>query len=140
MLQRLEADMDRKQAERGSLTWLPTMVFLALAAACNNAGGHSESSARSPVTLTVHVGLFGGPPGPDGGMAVSNSAAARVNVTATNAVGVQSTAKTNSNGRATMRLMPGQYTVFSTYCGTGVQTVSLTANRSEQMHIICPIR
>jgi hypothetical protein len=108
-------------------------------AACTNGGGHSQSPAHSPVALTVYVGLFGGPARPGGEMAMSNSPAERVNVTATSAAGRTSTATTDASGRATLRLMPGRYTVFSTYCGTGRQTISLSAGEPAQLQINCPI-
>jgi hypothetical protein len=130
--------MDWKRAKPRCLTSVSMPVLLALAA-CTNGGGHSQSPAPSPVALTVHVGLFGGPARPDGGMAMSNSPAERVNVTATSAAGRTSTAMTDASGRATLHLAPGRYAVFSTYCGPGPQTISLSAGEPAQLQIICPI-
>lgn len=123
----------RNHVHRGRVLALLTGV--AVLAGCT--GGGSSSAALA--TLTVHIGLFGGPARPGGGMALSNSPAENENVTAVDAAGSQSRTRTDANGVATLSLAPGRYTVFSTYCGTGPHRAVLSANRTTRLQIDCPI-
>ncbi len=119
-----------------------TMSGVVILAGCTGGGadfGVASGHDLGPATLTVHIGLYGGPLRPDGRMALSNSPAANENVTAVDAEGRRSTAPTDADGVVTMRLAPGRYTVFSTYCGTGPHHVVLTADRSARVQIDCPI-
>ena len=102
----------------------------------NSGGGPSDAGLA---TLTVHIGLFGGPVRPSGGMALSDSPAENENVTAVDAAGNRSVARTNANGVATISLTPGRYTVFSTYRGTGPHHVVLTAEQAARVQIGCPL-
>jgi hypothetical protein len=46
---------------------------------------------------------------------------------------------TTRHGVATIRLVTGRYTVFSTYCGTQPHHVSLAAGHVTHVQIVCPI-
>jgi hypothetical protein len=113
----------------------------AVLAGCTGGGPDSGGSSGGVAlaTLTVHIGLFGGPARLGGGMALSNSPAQNENVTAVDAAGVRSRTQTDANGVAMLSLAPGRYTVFSTYCGTGPHRVVLSANRTTRVQIDCPI-
>ena len=119
-------------------------VVLAVAGCASQAPGsgassHADSGANArSATLVVHIGLLDGPLRPDGRMALSNSPAARENVTALRADSPRRSAVTDSRGVATLRLEPGRYTVFSTDCG-GRHQVVLTAGRTTSVQIVCPV-
>lgn len=102
-------------------------------------GSSGGSSGAALATLTVHIGLFGGPMRPSGGMALSNSPAENADVTAVNSAGRKSAARTHADGVATMKLAPGRYAVYSTYCGTGHHHVVLTADKVTRVQIDCAI-
>jgi hypothetical protein len=122
------------------MTWRGLLATI-LIASCILAGcTHTRTSGNGTLTatLTVHIGLFGGPAKPDGEMALSNSPADGENVTALDARGGTHLARTDATGTATMPLAPGKYSVFSTYCGTGPQHIELTAHRSAHVQIDCP--
>lgn len=108
-------------------------------AGCTDRLSTSGGSSRGTLaTLIVHIGLFGGPARPGGGMALSDSPAENENVTAVNAAGDKSVARTNADGVATLTLTPGKYTVFSTYCGTGPRHVVLATGQIVRVQIDCP--
>jgi hypothetical protein len=123
------------------MTWRGLLVTILIAscilADCTRTRtrGHGKLTA----TLTVHIGLFGGPAKPAGEMALSNSPADGENVTALDARGGMHLARTDATGTATMQLAPGKYSVFTTYCGTGPQHIELTAHRRAHVEIDCPI-
>ncbi|HZC72534.1 MAG TPA: carboxypeptidase-like regulatory domain-containing protein [Jatrophihabitans sp.] len=115
---------------------------MAILAGCSSGGSDSNGGSGEDAglaTLTVHIGLFGGPAKPGGGMALSNSPVANENVTAVNAAGRQVTAQTDADGVATMTLRPGRYTVFSTYCRVGTHHAVLAANKAAHVQIDCPV-
>lgn len=114
-------------------------VVIGVFALAGCTGSSSKSGKGSVATLTVHIGLFGGPARPGGGMALSNNPAQGENVTAVDAGGRKSVARTDADGIATMRLAVGRYTVFSTYCGTGPHHLMLTEHRTTRVQIDCPI-
>lgn len=113
-----------------------------LVACCVLSGCADSGKARehaTPATLTVHIGLFGGPFLPGRGMAASDTPAQGKNVTAVDAAGRKHVARTDAGGSATLRLAPGAYTVFSTYCGTGPQHIALLRGRRTRVQIDCPV-
>jgi hypothetical protein len=116
------------------------LATIALAStSCTSQQIDHPAEARPLATLRVHIGLYGGPLRPGGGMALQNAPAPRENVTAVDADGREFVALTDATGVATMRLATGRYKVFSTYCGNGPQTAVLTADQSSKVHIVCPV-
>jgi hypothetical protein len=101
--------------------------------------GRGGGSRDALATLTVHIALFGGPMRPDGGMALSDSPAGSENVTTVDAAGRKIRARTNADGVTTLRLKPGRYTVFSTYCGTDPRHVVLSAAHTVRVQIDCAV-
>jgi hypothetical protein len=134
--------MGRNLSGRGSLafTGLSVSVVLALAASCAAADRHREAAPKPRAALTVDVVMFGGPSTRDGGMAVTNRPVARANVTANDTSGRKTTALTGADGLATLNLIPGMYTVFSTTCGdrTG-QQILLKAGTPARLQVVCAI-
>jgi hypothetical protein len=116
--------------------WLRAAVLCAsaaaLVAACAN-GGQPES------TLLVHIGLFGGPGLPGGGMADSDAPAPDSPVTVRNAAGREWRAETGRDGVARFTVRPGRYVVTSSYCGHGPQQVTVKAGRRVHVQIRCDI-
>lgn len=116
---------------------LVVIICVCLLAACTSGGSDSDTPPRP--TLKVHVGLFGGPAMPGGGMALSDSPAENVNVTAVGANGQKHRVRTDAAGIATMYLSSGTYTVYSTYCGTRSQHVVLRTGHTSQVQIRCAV-
>jgi hypothetical protein len=108
----------------------------ALVAACGN-GHHPPAPPES--TLLVHIGLFGGPGLPGGGMADSNAPAPGAPVTVQNATGREWRAETGRSGVARFTIRPGRYVVTSSYCGHGPQRVAVKADRPARVQIRCDI-
>lgn len=119
---------------RTRLLWTPVLAACVLGG-CSRVDLPDRLSAR----VTVHIGLFGGPPKPDGEMALSDAPAAGQNVTAMDSQGRAHVVRTDARGTATMLLPPGAYTVFSTTCGAGRQRIELTVGGSAHLQIVCAI-
>jgi hypothetical protein len=90
-------------------------------------------------TLRVHVGMFGGPARPNGGMALQDSPASGENVTAVDDAGDEFTALTDAQGVAVLHLRPGRYTVYSTYCGPH-SAIALPTGQVRRVQIGCQVR
>jgi hypothetical protein len=107
---------------------------LAVLAACTS-GQHRSASQLSG--LQVHVGLFGGPARPDGGMADSNAPQPNATVTLVNGTGRKWTANTGRDGVASFSVLPGEYSVTSLSCGP--QSVTIRASQRAYIQIRCDI-
>lgn len=115
-------------------------ILVSLVLASTTACTSRPAEEPQVATLRVHIGLFGGPSTSQGKMALRNSPAGNENVTAVSEAGQQFTGVTDAAGVATMHLAPGTYSVFSTYCGVGdPATISLIADESRRVQIVCPI-
>ena len=106
----------------------------ALLAGC--AGGH-KGSVTPLSTIAVHVGLFGGPLRPDGGMAESNAPQPDATVTVLDDSGRRWSAKTGQDGVASVSVPAGQYTV-SSVCGSP-QRVTVLAGKRAYVQLTCAI-
>jgi Carboxypeptidase regulatory-like domain len=114
-----------------------SLVGLLLLSACS---GHKTPSDSA--VLTVSVGMYGGPLNPNTGrQAETGAPIPNQTVTVTDKTGRIVTATTNSTGLATVRLMPGRYSVSSTACGPGstAQPVTLLANATVHYQVACSI-
>ncbi|HUX71358.1 MAG TPA: hypothetical protein VMV41_12650 [Cellulomonadaceae bacterium] len=86
--------------------------------------------------VRVKVGLRGGPLQPTGGMALEGKPAADVNVTARDARGATWDATTDQQGVAQLRLSPGAYVIFSTYCGPTEDVAPVTTVKSGDIRTV----
>lgn len=109
----------------------------AVIAGCASSQQH-DAALRAP-TLDVHIGLFGGPAQPDGGMADSNAPEPNARVIVTNGAGRDWRASTGAGGVARFFLRPGRYLVTSPTCGHGPQHVVVRAGRLAHVQIQCAI-
>ena len=90
-------------------------------AACSS--GSSPSAARPGQTVSGRVGVFGGPLNPKTGhMAASNVPAAATGVRAVDGEHRVTRTVTDANGRFSLILTPGVYSV-SASCGVAVRVV-----------------
>lgn len=96
-------------------------------------------NAERRVYLTVHVGAFGGPARPDGGMALSDAPQPGVRITVTDAAGHAMTRGTDRGGRATFTVAPGRYVVASSECGPTTPRRVTVARVPVTVNIICAI-
>ena len=113
------------------------VVVGALVGAMASCTSHDPDVSQH-ATLRVHIGLFGGPATRHGGMALRNSPAPHENVTALDEAGHEFAGRTDAQGVATLRLAPGRYLVFSTYCGSPT-SVTLVADATRRVQIVCPV-
>ena len=109
------------------------VVLAALVAA--TLGCSTEASG----TISVRVALFGGPVTPNGRMALDNTPARNVTVTATSANGWSRTAQTDADGIATFTVAVGKYVVESTDCGQGPQPVRVASDGTAHVNIRCAV-
>ena len=116
-----------------SASWLALVGLLA--AGCSDAGG---TQAR-PVTLRVHLGLFGGPMRPDGGMAASNAPQPNAPIVIIASDRIRRTSRTDARGIATFSVLPGRYIVDSPTCGHGPQRVVIHPNLVAHVEVRCDI-
>lgn len=120
----------------------PTYI-LVVAGFCLAAAGCSSDAATSAgassVLLTVHVGLFGGPARPGGGMADSNAPQPNAPIKLTNHAGRVWSHKTGRDGIARFSMRPGRYTINSPTCGRGPEQVTLKAGHPVRVQIECDI-
>ena len=86
--------------------------------------------------LSVKVALFGGPSLSDGTMALQGAPAPGVNVTVRDSTGRTWSTVTDTSAVALFRVPPGNYTVFSNYCGQPEQ-VSVAAGQPVSATIEC---
>jgi hypothetical protein len=108
----------------------------AVLAGCTDA---SPALSRARATLRVHVGLFGGPPRPYGGMADSDAPQPDAPIRVTNDVGREWSATTGHDGIAAFSLRPGRYTITSPSCGRGPQPVVLKSKQRTYVEVRCDI-
>ena len=127
---RVEYGMDRR------LVALSLGALLTLAGCASSAGGHAGGGHLA--TLTVHVGIFGGPARPDGEMAASNEPDAGARILVTDRAGSTSSAKTDSDGIATFSLRPGHYTV-SGPCTVGARAVDVRSGPAAHVELRCDV-
>ena len=114
---------------RGVVVWLSAF---ALVTGCASSGG---GAAAGPSTkLTVHIGIFGGPAGPDGEMAASNEPDAGARIVITDRAGNTQRAKTDADGIATFSVRPGYYSV-SGPCTVGTRSVTVRSNRAAHVEL-----
>lgn len=113
------------------------LLSVALLAGC--ASGTGSGSSASSATLTVHVGVFGGPLLPDGKMAASNAPDQGTPIVVTDRSGRTQRAKTGAGGVATFTLAPGHYTVDSPKCGSGPQSVAVGPGRAAHVNAHCDV-
>jgi hypothetical protein len=102
-------------AMKSFIAWLLSLGLIILLAGCTTSD-HEQSA-----TLTVHVGLFGGPPRPGGGMADSNAPQPNAPIAVTDVLGSTRHAVTDASGLASFSVRPGRYTITSPSCGSGLQ-------------------
>lgn len=122
----------------GRLVALSLSALLALAGCASSAAG--DAGGEHLATLTVHVGIFGGPERPDGGMAASNAPAANAPVVIADRSGVTERAKTDADGVARFFVAPGRYLVRSPSCGPArSQAVVVHGNHSAHLDIRCDV-
>jgi hypothetical protein len=100
-----------------------TCLVLLSVAGCTGASGGVHNPGLE--TLTVHLGLFGGPPRPSGGMALSNAPQPRAPILVTNGAKRTWNAKTNGHGIATFSVPPGLYMINSPSCISPCSAVKL---------------
>lgn len=111
----------------------------AVLAACTSGPG-SQHPDPSPATLQVHIGLFGGPPRPGGGMALSDAPQRNARVVVTNEAGRKWTAKTDAAGLATFSVQPGRYDVASPPCGpASARHVTVEAGQVARVEVRCAV-
>jgi hypothetical protein len=106
-------------------------------AACARAGG--AASAPPSATVRVHVGLYGGPEQPGGGMALNNAPEPGAPISVTDMTGHTRTAKTDAAGVATFVVAPGRYIVNTPMCGHGPQPVTARASRTAYVQVRCDV-
>lgn len=112
----------------------------AVLAACTSGSGSQHRPDPSPATLQVHIGLFGGPPRPGGGMALSDAPQPNASVVVTNEAGRKWTAKTDSAGLATFSVQPGPYDVASPPCGpASARRVTVEAGQAARVEVRCAV-
>lgn len=116
----------------GGVTVLGVVV---LATACST----SHPSDQPTVTFRVHLGLYGGPPRPDGGMADSNASQPDTPIVLTADGGKKLTHQTNANGVATFDVRPGRYMIDSPTCGSGPRSVVIRSVGTPQENLRCDI-
>ena len=87
--------------------WI-VLTWVVVLGGCASSRTGADTAAT---TLTVHIGVFGGPARPNGGMAVSNAPRAGAAVTVTDGSGNQWHATTDRDGIARFSVAPGQYAV-----------------------------
>jgi hypothetical protein len=118
-----------------------TVMLSFMSAAAVFTGCSRSSLAPSPAlaTLRVHVGLFGGPLGRNGGMADSNAPQPGAPIGVKNAAGREWSTKTRPDGIATFSLRPGRYTIASPLCGRGPHAVVLKAKQRAYVQVRCDI-
>ena len=101
------------------------------------ASARPQAGGPAPTTLTVHIGVFGGPARPNGGMAVSNAPRADAAVTVTDPTGNQWQATTGRDGIARFSVAPGQY-IVRTPCGSAVH-VTVRAGEVARARAHCDV-
>jgi hypothetical protein len=111
-------------------------LAIVLLAGCSSQSG-GDAAARTE-TLTVHVGVFGGPPRPDGGMAVSNAPRSGASIVVTDSGGHSRRAKTDGNGVATFSVAAGRYTIHAP-CEDGPQHVQVGSNHPAHVEVHCDV-
>jgi hypothetical protein len=129
--------MKRSQSE----VYLLATIAAVLTGCTSGNSGPAASPSRSAVhlgRLAVHIGLFGGPVRPGGGMADSNAPQPNAIVIATDDAGGMWSARTGQDGVATLSLPIGRYTVSSTSCGSPQRIAVLTGKRA-YAQIACAI-
>jgi hypothetical protein len=112
---------------------------LGLLGVLTNGCSSGDGTQVRPVTLRVHLGLFGGPARPDGSMALSNAPDPSAPIVLTGRDGTTQTRRTHRDGIATFSVLPGRYTVESTTCGHGPQSVVIRANRLARVEVRCDV-
>jgi hypothetical protein len=118
-----------------------TTAATVLTACTSGHSGPAGSSSRSAVylgRLAVHIGLFGGPARPGGGMAASNAPQPNAIVIATDDAGRKWSARTGQDGVASLSLPIGRYTVSSTSCGSP-QRIAVETGKRAYAQIACAI-
>lgn len=117
------------------------VFLLCLAVVAAAVLGGCSSMTTSPVTLKVHIVLFGGPPRPDGRMALSNAPEPDVSVTVANQAGRRWTVQTDQDGVATFSVHPGNYTLQSPACGpVSSRQIAVKADDRAYLAIRCDVR
>jgi hypothetical protein len=101
-------------------------------------GPPSSKSVVSTGLLAVHVGLFGGPERPDGGMAESNAPQPDAAVSVRDSTGHTWRATTGRDGVATIPVPAGRYTVSSPFCA-GPQRVTVVRGQRAHVQVACTI-
>jgi hypothetical protein len=131
---------DATRASRAAVAATAVVVAIAACTSARQLNGPSNLTGTTGVTLTVEVGVYGGPPRPDGAMAVSNAPVAHDKVIVSDLAGRKRSAITRADGTARLDLPPGRYTVLSTSCGpTSGQPVTLAAGKPAYLQIVCSV-
>jgi hypothetical protein len=100
---------------------------------------HGSGAAGGPTsTLTVHVGVFGGPMLPDGKMAASNTPRTGAQIVVTDASGHSRQARTNGDGVATFSVAAGRYTLHAP-CEPGLRAVRVRPNHAAHVEVHCDV-
>lgn len=112
-------------------------ILAALVLCSTGCSGHARSTVQRG-TLTVQVVAFGGPGTIGGRMASAANPATGLNVVARNSSGRTWTARTDGEGQATFRLLPGRYAVSASICPTAhTPVLALSAGRSVSVQLEC---
>jgi hypothetical protein len=126
-------------------TWCRVFLLgmaMAVLAGCASRDAGFDTRLPMPAArvglLTVHVGLFGGPPRRGGGMALSNAPEASAPVSLTADSGRTWSAKTDRSGLTRFAVPADRYTVSSSFCGAP-QHVTIVAGKRAYVQLACAI-
>ena len=119
------------------VTALLVLNSVAGLAACTRSDG--AATVQPSATVRVHVGLYGGPLQPGGGMALNNAPEPQTPVTVTDMTGHMRTAKTDSTGVVTFVVAPGRYVIDSPLCGHGPQPVTARPSHTSYVQVRCDV-